>query len=328
MGDHTVVGGYNNKANHYGEAVFGANNTVRGQYTFVAGKGNSTHSGVSESNSGIVILGANNIDINGVVIGYSNNGSMGGATSKSGYLFGKYLSYYNSVNNVYNSGDTIVIGSYNTKTQLVRPSVVVACGVNNSDRFNGLELTREVCKINNDLQLASDTTAVNAITPAQSSPASTDDMTLVTKSYISSDVGHAKTYWPVSEQSLSTNTSYSIGTLIGDNTWTFPYTSGSIVFALYVSGVEYRATLILPPYLDPNMTPQLKVPITACYNSNNGDNGRIDGVLLLYNTSTKEISFENPEGIEVDNVVDTLVAAYNYGNIDIWFVGLTCFDHI
>lgn len=101
-----------------------------------------------------------------------------------------------------------------------------------------------------------------------------------------------------------------------------------MVFALYVNGIEYRAALILPPFLDPNVTPQLKVPITACYNYNNGDYGRIDGVLLIYNTSTKEISFENPEGIEFDNPPDTLTSAYNWGNIDIWFVGLTCFDHI
>lgn len=327
LGDNTVVGGSNNTANHFGNAIFGAFNVGRGDCTFIAGYGNTVNSSVGEFDKASIVLGTDNMNVNGCVIGNAN-GTQGNATYKMGYLFGKNLGYWNNKDDSDNSPETLVIGNWNTKTTLISPSVVLACG-SMGNRFNGLELSRTDCKILTDLQLSTDTTAVNAITAAQDPlNVTADDKTLVTKSYISSYDGHSKTYWPVSEQSLTANTNYSIGTLVGDNSWTFPYSSGSMVFALYVNGIEYRATLILPPYLDSSMTPQLKVPITACYTYNNGDNGRIDGVLLIYNTSTKEISFENPEGIEFDNPGDTLTSAYNWGNIDIWFVGLSCFDHI
>lgn len=181
LGNHTVVGGYGNVANHYGEAVFGGNNVGRGQYTFIAGRENTVDSNTTEYTAGSVILGSLNKQVNGCVIGFSNNGNTGGATYKGGYLFGKYLSYYNNADNSYNSSDTIVIGSYNTNTTLIRPSVVLACGKNASDRFNGLELTRDDCKINTNFQLASDTTAVNAIdAPADPSNPTTAEQTLAT----------------------------------------------------------------------------------------------------------------------------------------------------
>lgn len=180
LGNHTVVGGYGNVANHYGEAIFGGNNVGRGQYTFIAGKENKTSSSDTEYTAASIILGTQNQNVSGCVIGAFNNGSTGGATYKNGYLFGQNLSYYNNVDNSYNSSNTVVIGNYNTKTTLIRPSVVLACG-QFGNRFNGLELSTTDCKILTNFQLASDATAVNAIDPPQD-PANptTDEQTLAT----------------------------------------------------------------------------------------------------------------------------------------------------
>lgn len=353
LGNRSFVTGYSNTAaatSNYSlisgqlnssttECTFtgGISNTNKGSYSLVFGNTNTLPSG----SASIVAGGQNQITAPsgknpayGVCLGGGNKGNlfygmMIGTENKSGSYGGSRLigDKLESTN-----ADQMIIGRLNnTTTSLSTPNVIIANGYNvgaTDYRQSAIEINQTDTKILTNLQLASDTTAVNAITPAQNSPASIDDMTLVTKSYISSDVGHCKTYWTGWGRTLTANTSYSIGSLIGDNSWTFPFSSGSIVFALYVNGIEYRATLILAPFLDSSVTPQLKVPITACYNYNNGDNGRLDGVLLIYNTSTKEISFENPEGIEVDNVGDSLIAAYNWGNIDIYFLGLSCFDHI
>lgn len=289
--------------------MFGVLNVLKNQESYAIGGGNQDNG----TSRGQFLCGVDN-----QIMTSSNKGGI--------TLFGNQLKVRST-----GPTKTTILGSGATTATYILDNTkndlkTGIAGGNNSNL--NIECYPSFTKLQLPLQLQTDATEVNAITPAQNSPASADDMTLVTKSYISSEVGHTKTYWPASEQSLSANTTYSIGSLIGDNSWTFPFSSGSIVFALYVNGVEYRASLILPPYLDSNVTPQLKVPITACYNTDNGDSGRIDGVLLVYNTSTKEISFEGPEGIEFDNPSDVLTSAYNWGNIDIWFVGLTCFDHI
>lgn len=86
------------------------------------------------------------------------------------------------------NADQMIIGRLNnTTTSLSAPSVIIANGysVGATDyRQSAIEIDQTDTKILNNLQLASDTTAVNAITPALSSPASIDDKTLVTKSHL------------------------------------------------------------------------------------------------------------------------------------------------
>lgn len=83
--------------------------------------------------------------------------------------------------------NAFIIGRYNDP---YTPDAVFVIGCGNSNtRKNGLVLTATKCKLVNDLQLNTDDTAVNAITPPQDPQNVTaDDQTLVTKSYLTSQI--------------------------------------------------------------------------------------------------------------------------------------------
>lgn len=220
------------------------------------------------------------------------------------------------------------MGFYNkSTTALDGRIIIIGAGIDSSQPKNAIEINNTTCKILNNLQLATDTTEVNAITPAKSSPASADDMTLVTKSYITSQ---SINYEPSSEIQLNAVTTYSLGTLIGDPNWSFPYSSGSITLVFSIDQIFHTVHIPIPSYLNTSIHPIIKAPLTDIHNyqiTNPGDSGTLKGLLLFYNPSTKEISLENPECVNIDNIADSISDAFNYGNIDIWFWGMTCYNH-
>jgi hypothetical protein len=114
---------------------------------------------------------------NCALLGYQNKIKN---TSNAGfvYMIGQQLE-------TASSGPLMVLGHFNNETlALSDAKVILACGSSVGTRKNAIEINTSNCKILHNLQLANDTTAVNAITPALSNPASIDDMTLVTKSHL------------------------------------------------------------------------------------------------------------------------------------------------
>lgn len=206
-------------------------------------------------------------------------------------------------------------------------AVIVGAGISNN-RLNAVEIDNTgLVAIPHGLCLDSINTTVNAITPAKNSPASADDMTLVTKSYITSQ---SINYEPSSEIQLNAVTTYSLGTLIGDPNWSFPYSSGSITLVFSVDQVFHTVHIPIPSYFNTSIHPIIKAPLTDIHNyqiTDPGDSGTLKGLLLFYKPSTKEISLENPECVNIDNVGDSIRDAFNYGNPDIWFWGMTCYNH-
>lgn len=206
-------------------------------------------------------------------------------------------------------------------------AVIVGAGISNN-RLNAVEIDNTgLVAIPHGLCLDSINTTVNAITPAKNSPASADDTTLVTKSYITSQ---SINYEPSSEIQLNAVTTYSLGNLIGDPNWSFPYSSGSITLVFSVDQVFHTVHIPIPSYFNTSIHPIIKAPLTDIHNyqiTNPGDSGTLKGLLLFYKPSTKEISLENPECVNIDNVGDSIRDAFNYGNPDIWFWGMTCYNH-
>ena len=79
--------------------------------------------------------------------------------------------------------DQYMYGCNNQTPVLSNAHLILASGTQSSSK-TAIEASNSQCKIRLPLQLATDTTEVNAITPALSSPASIDDKTLVTKSHL------------------------------------------------------------------------------------------------------------------------------------------------
>lgn len=242
------------------------------------------------------------------------------------FLMGSHLKYQpNSYSSLRNC---LGIGKYNSYSfQVTDPLFFIGNGASDVSRTNALEVNASTTKLLTNLQLAADTTAVNAITPAKNSPASADDMTLVTKSYITSQ---SINYEPSSEVQLTAVTSYSLGTLIGDPNWSFPYSSGSITLVFSIDQIFHTVHVPIPSYFNASIHPIIKAPLTDIHNyqiTDPGDSGTLKGLLLFYKPDTKEISLENPECVNIDNVGDSITDAFNYGNIDIWFWGMTCYNH-
>lgn len=85
--------------------------------------------------------------------------------------------------------DTVILGQYNNTTSVLStPVVIIAAGASGSGNSkNAIEIDTSQCKILHDLQLATDATAVNAITPPQDpNNVTQDDKTLVTVSHLTS----------------------------------------------------------------------------------------------------------------------------------------------
>ena len=111
---------------------------------------------------------------------------------KSALLVAGYGLYTNSTYKIRNGA---LIGRYNTNPSLSDCLFVIGNGNDSSSKSNALEINASNCKILNNLQLAADATAVNAITPPQDpNNVTVDDQTLVTKSYLSSQIPSLSDY--------------------------------------------------------------------------------------------------------------------------------------
>ena len=324
-GDESVTFGHNNINHGINYITCGYNNTVAG-----AGPGGCVFGSNNNVSFGGYIIGNNNSS-SGFVIGANNQNEY--STNVNGILIGYGLSHRNQNGSFMVPSRVISIGRYNASTDLSSPIIIFGCGQDSSNPKNALEINNSSCKILNNLQLNTDSTEVNAITPAQSSPASADDMTLVTKSYVASQVtSKSLSYQPASEQQLNIYTSYSIATLLGQATWDFPFSGGGsmdFVFSYDSAGgrnIWYRCHVPLPSYLNTQVTPKIYVALAQIshYPVTNDSNGELQGILLEYDTVAKTIQFIGGEGVIVNNGSDTLQTAYNQGNLHPWFWGLTC----
>ena len=94
----------------------------------------------------------------------------------------KLKSSYGAIDNT--NGDAFIVGQYND-TNLPDALFAIGCGTNRDNRKNALSVSNTTFKVLNDLQLNTDNTSVNAITPPQDPDNVTqDDMTLVTVGHI------------------------------------------------------------------------------------------------------------------------------------------------
>lgn len=340
--NYSLISGQRNSSTTECTFTGGKSNTNNGVYSLVYGNTNTLPSG----SSSIVAGGQNQITapsgknpVYGVCLGGGNKGNlfygmMIGTENRSGSYGGSRLigDKLESTN-----ADQMIIGRLNnTTTSLSAPSVIIANGYNvgaTDYRQSAIEIDQTDTKILSNLQLASDTTAVNAITPAQNSPASADDMTLVTKSYVDNLVtSKSLSYQPVSEQQLNIYTSYSIATLLGQTTWEFPFSGGGSIDFVFSYGsapgriIWYRCHIPLPSYLNTQNTPKINVALAqiSSYPVTNDSNGELQGILLEYDTAAKTIQFIGGEGVIVENGPDNFKEAYNQGDLHPWFWGLTC----
>lgn len=197
-GKYSFVGGHFNTVNDT-EAenclLFGYKNiikdttthNVRSDNCILLGQENEINKTANASNRVNILIGSeNDINLNGnsghvyrnCVIGYKNVLTTYSSTQTKEYsqMFGNNLTFVGALNS------QVIIGKYNNYSSS-SADVIIACG-HSSYPHNAIEITPQICKINNKLQLPTDTTEVNAITPALSNPASADDMTLVTKSHL------------------------------------------------------------------------------------------------------------------------------------------------
>lgn len=163
-GIYSFTGGYNNNNNAENSFVFGQRNATRkvniNGYCMVVGRGNNLNDTLARE---VIVLGENNYVTRSRqirIIGDNNE------ATNDRYAYG------------------VLIGNYNYSTPtLSAPVFTVACGSSGA-RKNAMEIDRTECKIFNNLQLANDSTAVNAITPyADPNNPTTEDQTLMTVSY-------------------------------------------------------------------------------------------------------------------------------------------------
>ena len=165
-GETTLMGGFGNGisgsfASNYGNIVFGGSNSVQSNY--------NTNSFVTSG-----------------LFGYGNKILLDRSSTSftSSFLIGNNLLFDTSANYDSLTG-CVILGKFNkTPTSLLNPCLSVGSGTN-GNRKNALEINNTSIKINNNLQLATDTTEVNAITPPQDpNNVTADDKTLATVGYI------------------------------------------------------------------------------------------------------------------------------------------------
>lgn len=146
--------------------------------------------------SGGVVFGSSNKTYANVVVGRDNSESTG-SRSYSSVILGRNCIIKDATYTLYcgwglttptNNSSVCLFGKYNGLTySLNNPSVIFGCGTDSSNRKNALECNATTVKIAQNLQLKTDTTEVNAITPPQDpNNVTQDDMTLVTVSHLNS----------------------------------------------------------------------------------------------------------------------------------------------
>lgn len=347
-GDYSSTFGYNNKNTAPKLLMCGSNNQTPGANTnanggLIAGYNNN----VKAIDGAAICLGGNNVVYgnNQIFIGYDNYAQ--GSSSPKSICVGRGLAV-----SFTDLKQKVVLGTYNIDAATLtseKGRLQTIIGGGDSDyaghRHNAMEVYSSLngnykcCVLFPDqIALSNYTTSnkayVNAITPPQDpNNVTANDTTLVTKSYVDSQVtSKSLSYQPASERQLNIYTSYSIATLLGLATWEFPFSGGgSMDFVFSYSSapnrnIWYRCHIPLPSYLNSQNTPKINVALAQIshYPITNDSNGELQGILLEYDTAAKTIQFIGGEGVIVNNGSDTLQTAYNQGDLHPWFWGLTC----
>ena len=303
------------------------------------GNSNSTNGGViaigdrifgtSDSDS---ISGWGTGPTKGIYIGSAFEKDTQNAYYQVGAMIGKGL----KLKNVYGAADNtyeqaFIVGQYND-SNLPDVLFAIGCGTDGNNRKNALSVSNTKFKVLNDLQLNADNTSVNAITaPLDPSNPTTDEQTLATKAYVVSQIPTVPTdlvlatSYGVSagNETLTPNTPVTLATIIGDNSWVFPYPSGTLkIFFKYplISKIVCEATFLID-----GTTTSGKVNSSFSYCINNGhDVGYIKGGLICLDYSTMSIELKYGEGIDVSNIDEAINAAYTDNTTTATLVRIHC----
>lgn len=332
------VGGHDNYQRSNGaegeapSMIFGrengaANNPITGS-SIVLGNFNKNLNTVQPGN-GVTIGNSNKLQSNGMIFGNScTNETSQGAVK---YMIGEGINSYGAWNE-----KTMGIGLFNKTSQLLSNAcLVVGCGTSNTARKNALEINNTQLKITNNLQLASDSTEVNAIVPpADPNNVTADDQTLATKAYVVSQIPVVPsiptdlvlgTSYAISagNETLTPNTPVTLATIIGDNSWVFPYSSGTLkIFFKYplISKIVCEATFLID---GTTTSGNVNSPFSYCMN-NGHDVGYIKGGLIRLDYSTMSIELKYGEGIDVNNIDEAIDGAYTDNSTTATLVRIHC----
>ena len=273
-GIHSFTGGGNNDNASENSFVFGQNNkTIKvntNRYCAVIGDRNTFSNSSAREN---IVFGEGNTLVN----------------SRQMKIIGDY-NY--TPNERYSYGVLVGNGNATTPT-LVAPVFTVACGSSyGSIRKNGMEINSTECKILNNLQLASDSTAVNAITPPQDPQNVTaDDQTLVTKSYLTSQI---PSLTPYSKSQVAYFEEW-------DNATIIPVDGSSISLTTFGTIPTWSNRAIITFRLEKEL-----ITIEVFFNKNEGIHLHI--VQRAYSTYPETIHYRHMR-IEWDYTNNTLTAA-------------------
>lgn len=324
-GEQNFIGGFDNSIVYTGGSHCD-NNFIFGK----TNRANAFNSSLQLRNS--VILGANCEIKNRANVGYI-------------YLIGSDNEHAPSSNT--NTGPCMAVGSNlsvikdqyaygcnNATPSLTDTHLILASSTPTGTSINAIEANETVCKVCTSLRLASGNTGVNAITPALSDPASADDQTLATKSYVDSQIPVVPsiptdlvlaTSYAIStgNETLTPNTPVTLATIVGDNDWVFPYSSGTLkVFFKYplISRVVCEATFLID---GTTTSGTVYSPFSYCMN-NGHDVGYIRGGLICLDYSTMSLELKYGEGIDVNNIDEAITDAYTDNSTTATLVRIHC----
>lgn len=209
--------------------AMGYHNQVKGPYGFAAGSDNSISSGVANS----MTLGTSNSCYHLKTVSLGNNLT---TTAANQTLVGRYN---------------------NTTTALSGPHFVVGVGTSNNAKANAIECNNTATKICNNLQLATDSTEVNAIIPPEDPDyPETDERVLATKWYvdkrtkigIEEDSAYAHQSWATVVPGDDFDTSISFGAIISfenrdtSKTYSFIYFNTGSSQTIEVGGCTFNCS--------------------------------------------------------------------------------------
>lgn len=227
-GDYSTAMGQSNTASGDYSCAIGGYNTAAGSFSFTVGSGNEANYGATTA------IGLANT-CNGsesIAIGHDNT------VLEKCYAFGIHNTCLtdnkvivgNNLRTISNNEMTMY-GQYNYNTAaLTNPTVIIASGSENNP-VNAIECNTTTTKVRNNLQLATDSTEVNAITAPLSTPASADDKTVATKAYVDSQSAVTRTE---TSGSWAPGNSMSIGENKGLAAFCFGDQHGTSMHTLFV----------------------------------------------------------------------------------------------
>lgn len=202
--------------------MLGCENTITNGST----KGNARHTTLVGYKNQVSSAVNNKGVYYGVLIGSENSLETTSGNSSNCCLVGNHLTQADgSLVNIF--------GNYNTTPSLSGSTFIVGCG-DSLTRKNAIEINNTSAKILNNLQLVTDATEVNAITPPQDpNNVTQDDQTLVTKSHL-----------PVAILTVSASLSDIDPVLDLSSVWSnVRATDNNIRFYVRINGVCYESTI-------------------------------------------------------------------------------------